>query len=94
MLNDEQVKKYYQKLGLLEKSQKVINEIRRKAPSRRVRSGKGNVTVRYPSRKMGYVIQAESHKNELAGVYEKEYDPEIIEYYDQPGAIELIYESK
>jgi transposase InsO family protein len=43
---------------------------------------------------MGCVIQAESHKNELAGVYEKEYDPETLEYYDQPEAIELVYNSK
>ncbi len=52
------------------------------------------MTVRYPSRKMGCVIQAESHKNELAGGYEKEYDPETLEYYDQPEAIELVYNSK
>ncbi len=50
--------------------------------------------MRYPSRKMGFVVQAESHKNELAGVYEKEYDPETLEYYDQPEAIELVYNSK
>ena len=43
---------------------------------------------------MGVIIQAESHRNELAGVYEKEYDPEILEYYDQPSRIKLIYEAK
>jgi transposase InsO family protein len=94
MLNHEQLKQYYQKLGLSEAAQAVINRIRKSPPARRVRSGQGNVTVRYPSRKMGCVIQAESHKNELAGVYEKEYDPETLEYYDQPEAIELVYNSK
>ena len=94
MLNHEQLKQYYQKLGLPEAAQAVINGIRNSPPARRVRSGQGNVTVRYPSRKMGCVIQAESHKNELAGVYEKEYDPDTLEYYDQPEAIELVYPSK
>jgi putative transposase len=94
MLNHEQLKQYYQKLELPEATQEVINRIRTSPPARRVRSGRGNVTVRYPSRKMGCVIQAESHKNELAGVYEKEYDPETLEYYDQPEAIELVYNSK
>ena len=94
MLNHEQLKQYYQKLGLPEATQEVINRIRKSPPARRVRGGQGNVTVRYPSRKMGCVIQAESHKNELAGVYEKEYDPETLEYYDQPEAIELLYNSK
>ncbi|MCP4356891.1 MAG: DDE-type integrase/transposase/recombinase, partial [Chloroflexi bacterium] len=94
MFNHEQLKRYYQKLGLPEAAQEVINRIRNSPPARRVRGGQGNVTVRYPSRKMGCVIQAESHKNELAGVYEKEYDPETLEYYDQPEGIELVYNSK
>lgn len=94
MLKQEQLKQYYQDLGLPEAAQAVVNRIRNSPPARRVRSGQGNVTVRYPSRKMGCVIQAESHKNELAGVYEKEYDPDTLEYYDQPEAIELVYHSK
>lgn len=94
MFNPTQLKQYYQRLELPEAAQEVINRIRNSPPARRVRSGQGNVTVRYPSRKMGWVIQAESHKNELAGVYEKEYDPATLEYYDQPEAIELVYHSK
>lgn len=94
MLNHEQLKQSYQQIGLPEAAQAMINRIRTSPPARRVRSGQGNVTVRYPSRKMGGVIQAESHKNELAGVYEKEYDPETREYYDQPETIELVYNSK
>jgi transposase InsO family protein len=43
---------------------------------------------------MGVIIQAESHRNELAGIYEKEYDPETLEYYDQPSRIKLVYEAK
>jgi len=94
MLTHEQLMQYYQRLGLSEATRVVIDRIRSSPPSRRVRSGKGNVVVRYPSRKMGCVIQAESHKNELAGIYEKEYDPGVLEYYDQPEAFQLVYKAK
>jgi putative transposase len=83
-----------QRLQLSPQAQQIVEEIRSSPPSRRVRSAAGNVSVRYPSRKMGMVIQAESHRNELAGVYEKEHDPETLEYYDQPPPIKLTYLSK
>jgi putative transposase len=54
----------------------------------------GNVSVRYPSRKMGVTIQAESHRVELAGLYEYEHDQQVLEFYDQPPPIKLIYEAK
>jgi transposase InsO family protein len=81
-------------LGLSEQAQAVIETIRSAPPARRVRSAAGNVAVRYPSRKMGRIIQAESHRNELAGIYEYEYDPATLEFYDQPPAIKLIYRAK
>lgn len=43
---------------------------------------------------MGVTIQAESHKNELAGIYAMEFDPGTLEYYDQPPAIKLKYVAK
>lgn len=42
---------------------------------------------------MGVTIQFESHRVELAGIYEMEYDPTVIEYYDQPPPIKLVYAS-
>jgi putative transposase len=94
MLSDEEWLQLCQRLGLPEQAQVVIAEIRSSPPSRRVRSAAGNVSVRYPSRKMGVIIQAESHHNELAGIYEKEHDPETLEYYDQPPRIKLLYLSR
>ncbi len=73
-----------QQLQLSQSAQQVAVEIRASPPSRRVHSAAGNVSVRYPSRKMGVIIQAESHRNELAGIHEKEYDHETFEHYDQP----------
>jgi transposase InsO family protein len=42
---------------------------------------------------MGVTIQFESHRVELAGIYEMEHDPSVAEYFDQPPAIKLVYES-
>ena len=94
MLTEIELNQVRQKISLSDNAWEVIKEIRSLPPARRVQSAAGNVSVRYPSRKMGVVIQAESHRNELAGVYEKEYDPDVLEYYDQPLRIKLAYESK
>ena len=94
MLKQSELHQLYQKLNVTKQAQQIIDEIRSSPPMRRVRSAAGNVSVRYPSQKMGVIIQAESHRNELAGVYEKEYDPETLEYYDQPSRIKLVYEAK
>jgi len=94
MLSDGQVAQLCHDLGLSAQAQAVIAAIRAAPPSRRVRSAAGNVSVRYASRKMGVTIQAESHRNELAGIYEKEHDPATLEYYDQPAPIKLVYPAR
>jgi putative transposase len=43
---------------------------------------------------MKCIIQAESHRVELAGVYLMEHDDEVLEYYDQPPSIQLSYTSQ
>jgi putative transposase len=82
-----------QKLNLSEQAENAIRHIRSSEPSRAVQSGRGSVSGRYPSRKMGVTIQFESHKNELAWVHTFEHDDDVIEYYDQPPAIKLEYEA-
>jgi transposase InsO family protein len=42
---------------------------------------------------MGVTIQFESHRVELAGIYELENDGRVLEYYDQPPPIKLDYKS-
>jgi len=81
-------------LGLSGEARAIVETIRSSSPTRRVRSMAGNVSVRYPSRKMGVTIQAESHRVELAGLYEYEHDQQVLEFYDQPPAIKLIYQAK
>src|SRR6266700_1705268 len=94
MLTDHDLAALCERLGLSAEARAVIETIRSTPPSRRVRSAAGNVSVRYPSRKMGVTIQAESHRVELAGLYEYEYDPLVLEFYDQPAAIKLVYQAK
>jgi transposase InsO family protein len=43
---------------------------------------------------MEVTIQAESHRVELVGLYEYEHDQQVLEFYDQPPAIKLIYQAK
>src|SRR6266704_4857276 len=92
MLSPEDLGIWYRRLGLSEASRSVIDQIRSAPPSRRVGGGRQNVSGRYPSRKMGVTIQFESHRVELAGIYEMEHDAGVLEYYDQAIQIKLSYE--
>ena len=94
VLSEESFEVWYQKLALSEQAKAVVRQIRSSPPSRLVRSAAGNVSGRYPSQKMGCTIQFESHRGELAAIYQFEHDPAVFEFYDQPGAIKLIYPSK
>lgn len=89
MLNDEELTAYMNRLGLSEEARQTIRTIRSSDPSRNVKSGKGNVSSRFPSEKVGLTIQAESHTVELAAVYEWEHDPDVLEFWDQPPQIKV-----
>ncbi len=93
MLSDEEFLLWCGRLGLSQEAQASIAQIRSSGPARRVGGGRENVSGRYPSRKMGVTIQFESHRVELAFVYEMEHDPDVLEYYDQAPSIPLEYES-
>jgi putative transposase len=43
---------------------------------------------------MGCSIQYESYKNELPFIYHLEHDPAVLEFYDQPEKIKLVYQNK
>ncbi|AKG20683.1 Mu transposase C-terminal domain-containing protein [Calothrix sp. 336/3] len=91
MLTESELEEWSASLDLSSAQYTIIQSIRSSPPSRRVRGNAGNVVGRYPSKKMGVVIQFESHHNELARIYEMEYDPDVLEYYDQPPKIKLQY---
>jgi hypothetical protein len=94
MLSAHEVDALCDRLRISAEARTIIETVRSSPPARRVRSAAGNVTVRYPSRKMGVTIQAESHRVELAGLYEYEHDRRVLEFYDQPPAIKLVYQAK
>ena len=94
MLSLEEFQTWNLNRGWSKTTTEVITDIRNAPPARRVKSRIGNVSGRYPSRKMGVTIQFESHTVELAGIYQMEYDSDVLEYYDQPPSIKLNYKSK
>src|SRR5271157_4361663 len=93
VLGQDDLLAWFQSLSIPEPTCSLIDHIRSSGPSRRVGGGRSNVSGRYPSRKMGVTIQFESHRIELAGIYEMEHDAAVLEYFDQPPAIKLDYES-
>ncbi len=94
MFDDSAFDHWCLRLGLPEETKKLIAHIRASPPARRVRSAAGNVSGRYPSRKMGVSIQFESHRLEFAAIHEMEHDPDVLAFYDQPGRIKLTYQGK
>src|SRR5438034_6124756 len=93
MLSPEAFEAWCERTKVSVHARSLIDRIRSSPPSRRVGGGRSNVSGRYPSQKMGVTIQFESHRVELAGIYEMEHDAEVLEYFDQPPAIPLAYES-
>jgi putative transposase len=91
MLSPEKLTAWYYQLNLSLETRSVIDRVRSSQPARRVGGGRSNVSGRYPSRKMGMTIQFESHRVELAGIYEMEHDDSVEEFYDQPPTIKLDY---
>jgi putative transposase len=91
MLDQQQLEEWLKKLDLPAQAENMIRQIRSLPPARRVKGGAGNVCGRYPSRKMGVTIQFESHRQELAAIFEFEHDCSVCEYYDQPPPIKLNY---
>jgi putative transposase len=92
-MTDINVEEILKNLNLSKDTIQLIHNIRNSEPSRKVGSNGKNVPGFYPSKKMGLTIQFESHKLELAGIYEKEHDKKVIEYYDQPPSFTIKYEN-
>ncbi len=93
MLSQQELSSWYERLRIPAQTRRLIDSIRSCQPARHVQSRRSNVSGRYPSRKMGVTIQFESHRVELAAIYEMEHDAEVLEYYDQPPPLKLNYNS-
>lgn len=91
MLSENELLRLHIQQNIPMVGRKVVETIRTSDPVRRVGGGTHNVVTRFASRKMGCVIQAESHKGELPALYQWEHDPSTHEFYDQPSAVKLTY---
>jgi putative transposase len=91
LLDEADFRSWCSRLRLTQAAREAIAAIRSGRPARCVGGGRRNVAGRYPSRKMGVAIQFESHRVELPFIYEAEYDSQVLEYYDQPPSIPLVY---
>jgi len=74
MLGNEELLAWFQRVRLPECGRSIVHQVRSSDPARRVGGGYQNVSGRYPSKKMGVTIQFESHRVELARIYELEHD--------------------
>lgn len=81
-------------LGVTPEGIATVNKIKASEPNRRVRANSvvGNKTIRYPSKKMGFTVQAESEL-EFCGLLTHEYSNNVFKFFDQPPAIDLTYQS-
>lgn len=91
---NKELTKLFLELNIGENTIQKIDSIRNSQPSRKVRSSGKNVSGSYPSQKMGVTIQFESRTLELAAIYEKEFDSNVIEYFDQPETFPIRYQNK
>lgn len=89
MLSEQSLTTYCARFPFTPAGLAYLSNVRFSGPSRRVRGGGGNVTVRFPSKKMDRVVECESHRVELSFVYSLERDPAVLEYYPQPPPITL-----
>jgi putative transposase len=94
MLTAAQFQQWCLRLHLSPQASEAVARVRSSPAARRVGSRANTVSGTYASRKMGCTIQFESHKVELWAVYTMEYDPQVLEYYDQPTTLELHYQAK
>src|SRR5574340_412931 len=89
MLDEVEFTTLFDRLGTTEQGRRLIRSARRKAPVRQVRSRGGNVLVLFNSRKMGRVLECESHRVEFPFAFLLEQDAGVIEYYLQPCALDI-----
>ncbi|MFC5488875.1 hypothetical protein [Dokdonella soli] len=91
MLSDAELESVARESGLTPLGVAYLHRIRTSPPSRRVGGNAyKNMCVRYPSVKMGCVIQAESRSVEFAYVLHCEYDQGVAEYYDQLESLPVL----
>lgn len=91
MLDKDEFNEWCVRNNISEDARKLIERIRNSLPSRKVRSGTHNVIGFYPSIKMGFTLEFESHTVELPEIHRLEHDVSVLEYYCQPSPIKIAF---
>ena len=91
MLTEAEFATWYTRLALSSETVELVHKIRNSPPVRSVQQNHESIVGKYPSRKMGFTIQFESHTVEFPLVYKLEYDDDALEYYCQPSTFTLEY---
>lgn len=90
MLELVELRRLFERLGTPPEGRKLIEEARRTAPVRQVRSTSNNVITRFNSRKMDRMVDTESRTVEYPAVVMYEHDPKVLEFYAQPVHLDLL----
>lgn len=93
-MTPEEYEQYCVRFGIDGEAKAFITRVRTGVPARRVNSGTNNVSNRFASRKMGFVVQAESQDPEFSYVVLLEHDSDVLEFYDQPETLYVPARSK
>lgn len=89
MLTNEEFEQLMIEQGKPEAGIRLIAKARKEAPVRRVMSTGKNVITYISSRKMGGPIATESRHVEYKAAMGHELDPDVLEYFAQPGTFKL-----
>lgn len=94
MLELVELRRLFERLDTPPAGRKLIEEARRLAPVRQVRSNSNNVITRFHSRKMARMVDAESRTVEYPAIVTYEHDPGVLEFYAQPMRLDLFVQEE
>lgn len=91
MLSDETFRTYSARLGLAPATIERVAQVRAGAPLAGVSSGRGNVSGRFASHKMGQTVGVDARTTEYLGCIAYDATPEVLEFWEQPLEIRVDY---
>lgn len=94
MLTDKEFDAWALQLGLTTKAKRLVEQARKEPPARNVGGRGGNMHGTFCSEKTGLTMEWESNSLELPGLYESEFDDDVLELYSQPTDNPLPYITK
>jgi putative transposase len=91
MLDEKLLDEHFDRLGIEPEARARFRWIRENAPIRPVGGGTNNTPVRFSSRKMKFVLEAEAFNTEYAAYEDYDNDENIHEFYPQPCKLRIDY---